>query len=87
MGDDRRESETQRRAARARWPIARFSVSDERANDLSRVTTPVERVAMMWELAESAWRVAGRALPTYGRRNMPARLFRAGTPRPADDDA
>lgn len=87
MADDRRESEAERRAARARWPIVRFAVADKRADDLSEVTTPVERVAMMWELAKSAWTVAGRSLPTYERSDVPARLFRAGTQRPADDDS
>ena len=87
MATDRSESEARRRAARARWPIARFAVGDERADDLSEVTTPAERIAMMWELAESAWKVAGRPLPTYDRSNIPARLFRPGTPPPTDDDA
>jgi hypothetical protein len=40
---------------------------------------------MMWPLAESAWKVAGRSLPTYDRRSIPARLFPPGT-RPSDDD-
>jgi hypothetical protein len=42
---------------------------------------------MMAELAESAWRIAGRALPSYERQDIPGRLFRPGTPRPPDDDA
>ena len=87
MAVDPHEAEAGRRAARARWPIARFRLSDEPPDDLSDVTTPVERIAMMWELAESAWKVAGRPWPTYERRNMPARLFRAGTSRPDDDDS
>ena len=82
MGSDPREAET-RRAARARWPIARFRLGDEPPDDLGE-TTPVERVAMMWELAESAWKLAGRPWPTYDRRNLPARLFRAGTTPPDD---
>jgi len=85
-----RESEStaeQRRAKRAHWPIARLRLGDESSDDLSTVTTPVERIAMMWALAESAWKLAGIPLPTYDRRNLPARLFRPGTPRPRDDDA
>ena len=76
----------ERRRARARWPIARFRLGQEPSDDLSQVTTPAERIAMMWTLAESAWRVAGRPWPTYDRWNMPARLFRPGTP-PPDHDA
>ena len=84
---DESEAAAQRRATRARWPIARFRLGDESADDISAVTTAAERIAMMWPLAEAAWKLAGRALPTYDRQHMPARLFRPGTPRPADDDA
>jgi hypothetical protein len=42
---------------------------------------------MMWALAETAWKLAGLPLPAYDRQNLPARLFRPGTPRPPDDDA
>ena len=87
MAVDPREAEAQRRAARADWPITRVALGDESPDDLSGVTTPVERVAMMWRLAETAWKVAGRPWPAYDREHMPARLFRAGTPGPADDDA
>lgn len=76
-----------RRAARADWPVARYRLGEEPSDDLSDVTTPTERVAMMAELAESAWKAAGRALPRYDRTNIPGRLFPAGTPRPDDDDA
>jgi hypothetical protein len=76
-----------RRAQRARWPIVRHRLGDEPTDDLSAVTTPEERIAMMWTLAQTAWQVAGLPLPTYDRRNLPGRFFRAGTPRPHDDDA
>jgi hypothetical protein len=42
---------------------------------------------MMWTLAESAWTAAGRPLPTYDRRSVPARFFPPGTTPPDDDDA
>jgi hypothetical protein len=80
-------SPEERRTERARWPIVRRALNDDRSDDLSAETTPVERIAMMWTLAESAWKVAGLPLPTYDRRSIPARLFRPGTPRPSDDDA
>jgi hypothetical protein len=66
--------------------MARFRLGDEPSDDLSDVTTAAERIAMMWQLAESSWRVAGRALPTYDRHTTPARLFPPGTPPPDDDD-
>jgi hypothetical protein len=83
-GHDDREA---RRRARASWPIERFRVGEEPSDDLSDITTATERVAMMKELAEAAWKVAGRPLPSYGRQDMPTRIFRPGTPRPDDDDA
>jgi hypothetical protein len=74
-----------RRQARAAWPVARYRLGDEPGDDLSESTTPTQRIAMMAELAEAAWRVAGRPLPTYERRNAPGRLFRPGEPRPSDE--
>jgi hypothetical protein len=87
MALDSDEAAARRRTERARWPIARHRLSEEPSDDLSAITTPAERVAMMWTLAQTAWKVAGLPLPTYDRRNLPGRLFRAGTPRPHDDDA
>jgi hypothetical protein len=42
---------------------------------------------MMAELAEAAWKAAGRSLPSYSRGEIPGRLFPPGVPRPDDDDA
>jgi len=79
------EDRIRRRAERALWPVAKFSLGDEPSDDLSESTTASERIAMMRPLAESAWKVAGRSLPTYDRRSIPARLFPPGAP-PLDDD-
>jgi hypothetical protein len=87
MVNESPESEARRRAARATWPIARFTLGDESADDISTVTTAEGRIAMMWPLAEAAWKLAGRPLPAYDRRSIPVRLSRQGTPPPADDDA
>lgn len=86
METDPKHSAEQRRAARAEWPIVRLEAGAEAPDDLSLVSTPAERVAMMWALAQAAWKLAGRPLPVYDRRSIPARLFRPGTP-PPDDDA
>ena len=83
---DTPDSAARRRAARAAWPIARVTLGDESADDISTVTTAAERIAMMWPLAETAWKLAGRLLPTYDRRNIPARVFRPGEPPPPDDE-
>lgn len=74
-----------KRADRARWPIARFRLGEESGDDVSDVTTAADRIAMMWPLAESAWKLARRPLPAYDRRTIPARLFRAGNPPPDDE--
>jgi hypothetical protein len=81
------ETRDRDRRDRTRWPIARFRLGEEPPDDLSDVTTPTERIAMMWTLAESAWRVAGRPWPAYDRLNIPARLFRPGMRPPDDDDS
>jgi hypothetical protein len=87
MASPAEKSAEQRRTERATWPITRHRLGDEPSDDLAAATTAAERVAMMWTLAVSAWQLAGRSLPTYTRGNMPARIFRTGTPRPTDDDA
>jgi hypothetical protein len=80
-----RPGAAERRAARQGWPIARHQLGDEPSDDLSEVTTPSERIAMMRELAETAWTMAGHTFPRYERRDIPGRLFRPGTPRPDDE--
>lgn len=74
-----------RRQARAGWPVVvrRLDASDD---DISDVTTPAERIAMMWPLAQEAWRLAGRPIPTYDRGHTPCRAFRAGEVRPDDTE-
>jgi hypothetical protein len=86
MSDRTDDAAEWRRAARAHWPVRRFPLGEEPPDDLSEVTTAAERVAMMWPLAEEAWRIAGLPWPTYDRQSMPSRLFRPGEP-PPDDDA
>jgi len=75
-----------RRRARASWPVTRHELADPASDDLSELTTPEQRIAMMWPLAVEAWRVAGRALPDYRRSEAPGRLFRPGEAR-TDDEA
>lgn len=87
MPIDPSDARERRRATRATWPVARYRLGEEPPDDLSEVTTPAERIAMMWFLAETAWKLAGRPWPRYERWSIPARLFRPGTLPPADDDA
>jgi hypothetical protein len=75
----RGEAARRRRAReRSSWPIRRFALGAEPADDLSGETTPEERLAMMWQLARRAWLLSGRALPDYGRQSAPGRLTRTG---------
>ena len=75
-----------RRTARAAWPVVVRALEDGADDDLSAVTDAAQRICMMWPLAVEAWRLAGLPLPSYSRANMPSRVFRAGEPRPCDDD-
>jgi hypothetical protein len=74
-----------RRAARGTWPVSVHALGESN-DDLSDLTTPAERIAMMKELAESAWRLSGRPLQSDRRSEIPGRLFRRGEVRPDDDD-
>ena len=70
--DDRARAE--RRAARRDWPIRVYKLGEEPSDDLSATTTAEERLAMMWELAEQGWALAGRPFPEYLRSEMPIRV-------------
>ena len=74
-----------RRQGRAGWPVVvrRLGASDDNISD---VTTPAERIAMMWPLAQEAWRLAGRPIPTYDRAHTPSRVFRGGELPPDDTE-
>ena len=61
---------------RERWPGKVYRLGDEPSDDLSRSTSPEERLAMMWELAEAGWIWAGRSFPVYDRVRMPGRVLR-----------
>jgi hypothetical protein len=81
MASSRSDAEA-RRQARAGWPVTRHRLGEEPGDDLSDVTTPEQRIAMMAELSESAWLATGHPLPSYDRRDIPGRLFRPGELRP-----
>ncbi len=76
----------QRRQARAGWPVVVRRL-DECDDDISDVTTAAERIAMMWPLAEEAWRLAGRPMPSYDRRHTPSRTFHRGEAIPDDAES
>jgi hypothetical protein len=61
---------------RDQWPVRVYRLGEEPSDDLSSSTSPDERLAMMWELAERGWRLAGREIPEYRRSRMPGRVLR-----------
>lgn len=63
---------------RSDWPVEVYRLGHEPSDDLSQKTSPEERLAMMWELAERGWVLAGRRFPEYERGNSPGRVLRKG---------
>ncbi len=63
---------------RAKWPVKVYKLGEEPSDDLSGSTTPEQRLAMMWELAERGWLLSGREIPDYQRKNTPGRVIRNG---------
>jgi len=65
------------RAARRRsWPVRKYSLGSEPSDDLSAITTPEERLEMMWPLTLEAWTLTGKPFPDYGRSATPVRVRR-----------
>ena len=65
-----------RAKARASWPVRRYRLGEEPADDLSASTTPEERLEMVAVLSRRMWELTGRPTPTYRRDQMPARVMR-----------
>jgi hypothetical protein len=72
-----RQAREARRLARQSWPIRRYALGDEPPDDLRQITTPGQRLAMVWPLTLLSWRLAGRELPAYERRETPGRMIRS----------
>jgi len=61
---------------RSKWPIKKSRLGEEPSDDLSSITTPEERLAMMWELSQQAWLMAVHEMPVYDRKTTPERVLR-----------
>jgi hypothetical protein len=57
--------------ARRAWPVRLYRLGEEPGEDQSRLNTPEQRLAMMWDLARDAWSLTGRPLPDYPRHETP----------------
>ena len=59
-----------------RMPVRVFRLGEEPPDDLAGTTTAEERLAMLRELTERAWRLSGQPFPTYPRHDVPGRVAR-----------
>lgn len=64
------------RAVRRILPVRVYPLGREPNNDLSAVTTPEERLAMVAMLTRRMWQLTGRETPAYRREAMPVRVVR-----------
>ena len=58
------------------WPVRVHQLGEDPGDDLTDITTPAERIAMVWELTARAWMLTGEALPEYSRQETPIRVLR-----------
>lgn len=70
------ERARKRAAARGQWPIVKTRLADESSGELVKHGTPSECVAMVWRLTRDAWAFSGRAIPSYGKADMPGKISR-----------
>lgn len=74
MSDDTPQA---RAAARRNWQAHVYRLGEEPpGDDLSAVTTPEQRIEMVWELSARMWELTGRPVPSYTRAEMPGRVIR-----------
>jgi len=66
----------ERALARKSWPVRRFALGEEPADDLLATTTAAERIEMLAELSDQAYALSGRLRPTYERAAAPIRRRR-----------
>ena len=83
MGDNQERERAARAEARRSWPVRKFRLGEEPADDLSGTTTAKERLEMMWPMTVDAWTLAGRTIPDYPRDKTPVRVIRRGKEIPS----
>jgi hypothetical protein len=59
-----------------RWTVRVYRLGEEPADDLSALTTPEQRLAMVRVLTSRMWELTGRPVPSYERAAMPGRVLR-----------
>ena len=58
------------------WSARVFRLGHEPGDSLAEVTTPEQRLAMVWDLTLRMWALTGRPLPSYSRESLPVRVLR-----------
>jgi len=74
-----------REARRQRWPVRLYRLGQEPGDDQSQLSTPEQRLAVMWDLAREAWSLTGQPLPGYRRDQTPVSCRPARAARPAGE--
>ena len=59
-----------------RRSIRVFRLGEEPRDDLLDSTTAEERIAILRALTERAWRLSGRAFPSYSRHDIPVQVIK-----------
>jgi hypothetical protein len=54
-----------------------YRLGEEPSDDISAVSTPEERLAMLIELSQRMWALTGLPIPSYSRSAMPGRIVRS----------
>jgi hypothetical protein len=63
-------------ATRRRRTARVYRLGEEPGDDLSGLSTPEERLAMVIVLTRRMWELTGQPVPTYERAAMPGRVLR-----------
>ncbi|MEO8636825.1 MAG: hypothetical protein ABI587_16235 [Gemmatimonadales bacterium] len=59
-------------------PVVVYRLGEEPGDDLSRSTTPEERIALVWELTRRMWTLTGQPSSGASREHLPIRVIRPG---------
>jgi hypothetical protein len=70
--------------SRETWPVRRYRLGEEPADDLTRTTTAEERLEMVETLSVEAWALTGKPFPAYARHEIPVTLRPLRRDEPAD---
>jgi hypothetical protein len=58
------------------WVARIYRLGEEPVDDLSAISTPEQRIAMVAVLSRRMWELTGRETPSYSRAAMPGRVLR-----------